>query len=240
MSFQDFPPALLILSPRLTVAGNPSASVVGINTIALADGSFVYCLENKGEYQLDKRDDTTPPDGSNVLAPLAGPGRWKRTNQSSGGAALAFRDTMTGVSDTAATVTSDPTGVPVLRVNGGDPLGFTVPAQVAGTYLLLWVAGSGSAKEAPGPVDGSGRPQVWPVIDGVELAGESRIGWESAGYEAHGLARVYLVSLPAGMSAVVGLRWFDGVSWGSGPACHPADTDNPTCITMAGLIVKVS
>jgi hypothetical protein len=76
MSYQDFPPALLILSPRLTIADEPSASVVGISTIPLADGSVVYCIENKSEYQLDRQDDTSPPDGNNVLQPDTGPGRW--------------------------------------------------------------------------------------------------------------------------------------------------------------------
>ncbi len=76
MSYQGFPPSLLILSPRLTVAGNPSASVVGLNTTPLSDGSFVYCLANRFEYQLDKQDNTTVPDGVDVLAPLTGPGRW--------------------------------------------------------------------------------------------------------------------------------------------------------------------
>ena len=75
MSYQDFPPALMILSPRLTKAGGPGSSVVGINTTPLADGAIVYCLENKLAYRLDKTS-TAAPDGNLVLAPSTGPGRW--------------------------------------------------------------------------------------------------------------------------------------------------------------------
>jgi hypothetical protein len=74
--YQDFPPALLTLSPRLTLAGDPGSSLVGINTTPIADGAWCYCVANKSEYQLDKADSTTAADGSTVLAPLAGPGRW--------------------------------------------------------------------------------------------------------------------------------------------------------------------
>lgn len=76
MSYQDFPPSLLRLSPRLTRTGDPSASLQGINTTELGDGCWCYCVENKGEYQLDKQDNSTPPDGNLVIAPTAGPGRW--------------------------------------------------------------------------------------------------------------------------------------------------------------------
>ncbi len=75
MSFQLFPPALMIQSPRLTRAGSPSASVVGINTTPLADGAVVYCVENRLTYKLDKSSVVTA-DGNLVLAPLTGPGRW--------------------------------------------------------------------------------------------------------------------------------------------------------------------
>ncbi len=75
MSFQLFPPALMVQSPRLTRAGSPSSSVVGINTTPLADGAVVYCVENTVTYRLNKVS-VAAPDGSMVLAPLAGPGRW--------------------------------------------------------------------------------------------------------------------------------------------------------------------
>lgn len=78
MAFQLFPPASMVQSPRLTREGNPSASVVGINTTPLADGAVVYCVENKVTYRLDKAS-VAAPDGNLVLAPLAGPGRWVAT-----------------------------------------------------------------------------------------------------------------------------------------------------------------
>lgn len=84
-SFQSFPPSLLTLSPRLTRIGDPSASVQGINTTPLPDGAFVYCLENKGEYQLDRQDSTTIADGNAVIAPASGPGRWFKRLPAGGG-----------------------------------------------------------------------------------------------------------------------------------------------------------
>ncbi len=77
MSYQVFPPALLTLSPLLTRVGDPGAAVAGVNTTTVADGALAYCEENKQTYRLDKQDDTTPADGTAVIAPLAGPGRWK-------------------------------------------------------------------------------------------------------------------------------------------------------------------
>jgi len=88
--FQSFPAALLVLSPRLTRTGSPDASVEGINTTTLGDGCWCYCAENKGEYQLDKQDNTTPPDGNTVIAPTTGPGRWKLFSGSGGGACPAL------------------------------------------------------------------------------------------------------------------------------------------------------
>jgi hypothetical protein len=75
MSYQEFPPSLMVLSPRLTKAGNPSASIQGIDTTPLADGAVCYCLENRQTYQLDKTSGVTA-DGNLVIAPSNGPGRW--------------------------------------------------------------------------------------------------------------------------------------------------------------------
>jgi hypothetical protein len=75
MSYQDFPPALLTLSPRLTRDGDPAASVVGINTTPLPDGALVYCIENQSPYRFNKQS-AASPDGTFVLAPTTGPGRW--------------------------------------------------------------------------------------------------------------------------------------------------------------------
>ena len=75
MSFQEFPPALMVLSPRLTTAGDPGSSVVGINTTPVADGAFTYCIANQFTYRLNKQSEATP-DGITILTPLNGPGRW--------------------------------------------------------------------------------------------------------------------------------------------------------------------
>ena len=74
MNLQEFPPALLVVSPRLTKHSNPSSSVAGINTILLAEGALTYCEENRETYRLNKADNSTPPDGDKVIAPLTGPG----------------------------------------------------------------------------------------------------------------------------------------------------------------------
>lgn len=75
--FQNHPPASMLLAPRVTLTGDPSASVQGINTTAVADGALVYCLESVGTFRLDRADSTTPPNGTTVIAPSTGPGRWK-------------------------------------------------------------------------------------------------------------------------------------------------------------------
>ena len=90
-TYQSFPPSLLTLSPRLTRVGDPSASVLGINTTPLPDGALVYCLENKGEYQLDKQDSTSSANGNTIIAPTTGPGRWLRRLPASGASGLLWR-----------------------------------------------------------------------------------------------------------------------------------------------------
>jgi len=82
----SFPPDLRLLSPRLTLTGDPSASLDGVNTTILPDGAFCFVLENRREYALDKTSSASP-DGINVIAPSAGPGRW-RIVQTGGGGAL--------------------------------------------------------------------------------------------------------------------------------------------------------
>jgi hypothetical protein len=84
-TYQDFPPALMVLSPRLTRAGDSGSSVVGINTTPLADGAITYCIENTAVYQLDKTS-VAAADGNLVLAPAAGPGRWFKRLPVAGGA----------------------------------------------------------------------------------------------------------------------------------------------------------
>lgn len=76
-SLQQFPPALLLLTPRLTLTGDPSGSIEGINTTTVGTGALVYCRQNASTYRLDREDNSTPPDGTLVIEPTAGPGRWK-------------------------------------------------------------------------------------------------------------------------------------------------------------------
>jgi len=74
--FQNVSFGGMLLPPRLMrTTGNPGASVAGINTLGLANGALTYCAENQGCYQLDL-DSVAVPDGSTVIAPAAGPGRW--------------------------------------------------------------------------------------------------------------------------------------------------------------------
>jgi len=76
MSFQNASLGSMLVAPRLTLTtGNPGASVAGINTTTLADGAFVYCVANQGGYQLD-RTSTAAPNGTSIIAPDTGPGRW--------------------------------------------------------------------------------------------------------------------------------------------------------------------
>lgn len=88
--FQSYPPSLIVLSPRLTLTGDPGASVQGVNTTTLADGAFVYCEASRSTFRLDKADNTTVPDGTTVIRPSAGPGRWKLFGGGSGSAGLPF------------------------------------------------------------------------------------------------------------------------------------------------------
>ena len=115
MSFQNFPPSLLNLSPRLTRTGDPASSIAGINTYKLPNGATCYCVENASEYQLDRADNTTPGNGTTVIAPAAGPGRWK----------IGIAGTPTG--PTGATGPTGPTG-PI----GTGPTGATGPTGPTG------------------------------------------------------------------------------------------------------------
>ena len=72
MNFQNYAPADLLLSPRLTVTGgDPGSSLEGVNTSKLADGSLCVVQGTPNTvYQLQKALSV------GGIAPKAGPGRW--------------------------------------------------------------------------------------------------------------------------------------------------------------------
>lgn len=74
---QEFPSPLLRLSPRLTLAGDPGASLVGINTTQLPDGALCWVSGELSDFRLFLAS-TAAADGIDVLQPSAGPGRWVR------------------------------------------------------------------------------------------------------------------------------------------------------------------
>lgn len=64
------------LAPRrsLSPAGDGDA-LANINTQPLADGASCYVIASRALFRLNKSS-VTPPDGINVIQPIAGPGRW--------------------------------------------------------------------------------------------------------------------------------------------------------------------
>lgn len=68
--------ALRLLAPRARVLGfDDGDSLQNIITDELPNGSLCYVIENQSLYVLHK-DSTEAPDGTKVVRPLAGPGRW--------------------------------------------------------------------------------------------------------------------------------------------------------------------
>ena len=76
---QQFPAELIRLSPRATSLGFGNA-LENIITNELGDGARCYVQEVKSDYVLDKTS-TAVADGFNIVAPIAGPGRWVLTPQ---------------------------------------------------------------------------------------------------------------------------------------------------------------
>lgn len=77
MSLRNSSTALRFLGTRDTINGDASGSLVGVNTTILKTGSLVYVDSVKAYYTLQK-DDTSTADGSSIIAPGNGPGRWFR------------------------------------------------------------------------------------------------------------------------------------------------------------------
>lgn len=71
------PPALLHIGPFQRLEAGDDSSLGSYNTTLLADGAFAYVIEVKGIWFLDKLS-TSTPDGTNVIQPAVGPGRWVR------------------------------------------------------------------------------------------------------------------------------------------------------------------
>ncbi len=68
----------LILPSRQVATGDPAGdSLENVNTNVLGDGAICYVESGpgQGEWQLQKAS-TDTPDGTTIVAPTAGPGRW--------------------------------------------------------------------------------------------------------------------------------------------------------------------
>jgi hypothetical protein len=68
----------IVLSPRLVATGDPAGEALeNLNTDVLGDGAICYVSNGagQGEWQLQK-ESTSAPNGTTVVAPIAGPGRW--------------------------------------------------------------------------------------------------------------------------------------------------------------------
>ncbi len=68
----------IILSPRQVATGDPTGNALeNINTNVLGDGAICYVESGAGQgsWQLQKTAEDTP-DGTTIVAPTAGPGRW--------------------------------------------------------------------------------------------------------------------------------------------------------------------
>jgi hypothetical protein len=158
MNFQSFPPSLLILSPRLTRTGDPSASVQGINTTTVADGAYCYCEQGPSTFRLDKADSATPPNGTTVIKPAAGPGRWKEFGAGGSGALvqIGFDGVQEYIGQYAANFWRD-----VLRATA-TRLAVPLPSFTAGNVLLvMWsiTAQDGDGEPSQG-IQISGAPTV--------------------------------------------------------------------------------
>lgn len=95
--------ALRVLTGRPTLSSVPGDSLEGINTTTLPDGALCWVTEVRSLYILSKAS-TETADGSDIVQPAAGGGRWRRYTS---GIDVAFPDLRPGVAaaaPTAATV----------------------------------------------------------------------------------------------------------------------------------------
>ena len=85
---QEFSSPLLRLSTRATILGF-GAALENINTFELGTGARCYVEEVFTDYVLDKSS-SAAADGVNVVAPIAGPGRWLITTEAPGVPVLVY------------------------------------------------------------------------------------------------------------------------------------------------------
>lgn len=67
--------ALRVLGPRAVLLGGGADSLNGINTTTLPDGSLCYVTAPHKRFGLH-RESVLTPDGTTIIEPLVGPGRW--------------------------------------------------------------------------------------------------------------------------------------------------------------------
>lgn len=68
------------VSTALATESTRDNSLDGINTIVLKSGAFGWTQTGAAArrlFRLDREDNTTPPNGTTIIQPLTGPGRWK-------------------------------------------------------------------------------------------------------------------------------------------------------------------
>ena len=142
--FQNYDPADLLLSPRLTVTGgDPGSSLEGVNTSKLADGSLCVVQGTPNTvYQLQK---ALTAGG---IAPKAGPGRWFPLAAGGGGViqvGYAQVEKPRTLPATAAPfdteIPSDPSGTVPLRV--------VLPSVTPGNFLEVDVSLNVQNPDAP-------------------------------------------------------------------------------------------
>lgn len=66
-----------VIGPRDTIDGDPHFSLTNVNTFGLANGTLVW-VNNPSPGKLFRLDrfSVAPPNGTTIIAPSAGPGRW--------------------------------------------------------------------------------------------------------------------------------------------------------------------
>jgi hypothetical protein len=139
---------------------------------------------------------------------------------------LVFSDTVTGLVDTNSAAAD---GVPLLRVNLGDPLGFDVPEQEAGSVLLLQLDGSFQQ------VGDGDQAQVWPIINGIETA-FPRVSRLVNGFPPVSVVQSYIIVLGVGVTTVR----FNWRCSGHVLQCDPSHATYPCRIDTWGMIVRTS
>jgi len=143
-NFQNYAPADLLLSPRLTVTGgDPGSSLEGVNTSKLADGSLCVVQGTPNTvYQLQKALSV------GGIAPKAGPGRWFL---------LAGAGGMTGpTGSTGATGATGSTGAMGAAANTGATGPTGAASVVTGPTGSTGATGATGSAGATGPTGDTG------------------------------------------------------------------------------------